>query len=236
VSPFFPTVRARRLAARPAVRRVAVAVLALVTGLVAASLVRAGDEARRSWGATRPVAVAVRGLEPGDTVTADAVEVRDLPEAVVPSGALDEAPTGAIARQAVVAGEALVEGRLAPHGLTGTAALVPAGHRAVAVPVGPTGAPPLAIGDLVDVLAVAPGLAPAAAHDEPPAEGPEGGSPDDPPRDDAGPGPPAFALVERGLVVAADDTAASVAVPEDDAAAVAFAVSQGGVVLTLTGA
>jgi hypothetical protein len=51
-----------------------------------------------------------------------------------------------------------------------------------------------------------------------------------------GPGPPAFALVERGLVVAADDTSASVAVPEPDAPDLAFAVSQGGVVLTLTGA
>jgi hypothetical protein len=306
VSPFFPAVRARRLAARPAVRRVAVAVLALVTGLVSASLVRAGDEARRSWGTTRPVAVAVRDLQPGDPVATDAVEVRNLPEAVVPAGALDEAPAGAIARQQVLAGEPLVEARLAPHGLTGTAALVPPGHRAVAVPVGPTGAPPLTVGDLVDVLAVAPaaGLAPTAAEwpaDEPPTDGPPGDptptdsaegtplddgppsdaapddagsgdpAPDDPTRDgptsddsapggpppddparggsgpdDAagggsagsgiGPGPPAFALVERGLVVAADDTSASVAVPAADAPAVAFAASQGGVVLTLTGA
>ena len=331
MSPFFPAVRARRLAARPAVRRVAVAALALATGLVAASLVRAGDEARRSWGTTRPVAVAVRDLQPGDPVAADAVEVRDLPEAVVPAGALDEAPAGAIARQQVLAGEPLVEARLAPHGLTGTAALVPPGHRAVAVPVGPTGAPPLTVGDLVDVLAVAPaaGLAPTAAEwpaDDPPADGrpgdrattdstegtppddgppddptpdgpvaddsapddpvpddptpdgpapddptpdgpaPDDSAPDDPPPggrvpddpaeggtapDDAadgraapdgsarggvGPGPPAFALVERALVVAADDASASVAVPAADAPAVAFAASQGGVVLTLTGA
>jgi Flp pilus assembly protein CpaB len=204
------------------VRRVALLALALATALVVASVVRAGDEARRRWGTTTPVAVAVRDLAPGDAVTAGAVEVRDLPEAVVPSGALDEAPAGAIARQPVVAGEALVAERLAPHGLAGTAALVPAGQRAVAVPVGPTGAPPHVVGDQVDVLVVSPGLAgPPTGADRP---------------TEAGPGPPAFALVERGLVVAADDTSASVAVPEPDAPDLAFAVSQGGVVLTLTGA
>jgi hypothetical protein len=41
--------------------------------------------------------------------------------------------------------------RLAPSGLGPTAALVPAGHRAVAVPVGGA-VPPLAVGDRVDLL------------------------------------------------------------------------------------
>jgi hypothetical protein len=125
--------------------------------------------------------------------------------------------------------------RLAPHGSTGAAALVPPGHRAVAVPVGPTGAPPLTEGDLVDVLAVSP-LGPPPTEPSPPAEGDGESAPvaegdADGPRDE-----PAFALVEHALVVAAGERSVSVAVPQADAPAVAFAVSQGAVVLALTGA
>ncbi len=133
----FPLVRARRLAARPVVRRSAVVVLALVTGLAVASLVQSGEAARRSWGASRSVAVATRDLAPGDVLSPSAVEVRRLPAAVVPAGASASAPVGAVVRQPVVAGEPLVPARLAPDGLTGTAALVPEGFRAVAVPLGP---------------------------------------------------------------------------------------------------
>jgi Flp pilus assembly protein CpaB len=215
----FPLVRARRLAARPVVRRSAVVVLALVTGLAVASLVQSGEAARRSWGASRPVAVATRDLAPGDVLSPGAVEVRRLPEAVVPAGASASAPVGAVVRQPVVAGEPLVPARLAPDGLTGTAALVPEGFRAVAVPLGPTGVPPLAVGDEVDVLAVVP---PDLVAAEP------GG-------DDRGSGP-AFPLVERALVVDVGEEAASVAVPQPDAPRVAFALAQGAVVLALAGA
>jgi Flp pilus assembly protein CpaB len=216
-SPFFPVVRARRLVARPWVRRTAVAVLALVTGLVVAALVRSGDAARRDWGTTRPVAVATRDLAAGDVLASDDVAVRDLPRALVPGAALRAAPAGAVVRQPVVAGEALVGDRLAPDGLQGAAALVPAGHRAVAVPIGPAGAPPVGPGDLVDVLAV---VAPApGAGDVPSAEG-----------------APAFPLVDRAAVVAVEDDTVSVAVPRDDAAGVAFALTQGAVVLALAGA
>ena len=215
----FPLVRARRLAARPVVRRSAVVVLALVTGLAVASLVQSGEAARRSWGASRPVAVATRDLAPGDVLSPGAVEVRRLPAAVVPAGASASAPVGAVVRQPVVAGEPLVPARLAPDGLTGTAALVPEGFRAVAVPLGPTGVPPLAVGDEVDVLAVVP---PDLVAAEP------GG-------DDPGPGP-AFPLVERAVVVDVGEEAASVAVPQSDAPRVAFALAQGAVVLALAGA
>jgi Flp pilus assembly protein CpaB len=205
------TVRARRALARPAVRRVFVTVLALVTALTVVSLLRAAGDARDRWGRSRPVIVATRDLAPGEVVDAAAVEWRDLPEGVVTGAALADAPDGAVVRQPILAGEPVVAERLAPHGLTGVAALVPPGERAVAVPLGPSGAPPLAVGDLVDVVTVLPaGL-------------------------DAGDEEPAFPLVERATVVDVSEQATTVAVPEADAPRVAWALSNGAVVLALAG-
>lgn len=205
------TVRARRALARPAVRRLFVAAVAVATALTVISLVGAAGQARDQWGRSRQVVVATRDLAPGDVVDAGAVEIRDLPEGVLTDSALADAPEGSVVRQPILAGEPVVAARLAPHGLTGAAALVPAGERAVAVPLGPSGAPPLAIGDLVDVLTVVPAGV-------------------DPDGED-----PAFPLVERAMVVDVTEQAISVAVPEADAPRVAWALSNGAVVLALAG-
>jgi pilus assembly protein CpaB len=204
-------VRARRALARPVVRRAAVAVLAIATALTVLAVVNAAGAARDRWGQSRPVVVATRDLAPGEVVDPSAVETRDLPEGVLTDGALAATPEGAVVRQPILAGEPVAERRLAPNGLTGAAALVPPGERAVAVPLGPAGAPPVVVGDLVDVVAVLPaGL-------------------------DAGTEPPAFPLVERAAVVDVTDQAVSVAVPEADAPRVAWALSNGSVVLALAG-
>jgi Flp pilus assembly protein CpaB len=207
-------VRARRALARSSVRRGLVVGLALATGLTVASFVRAAETARAGWGDGRPVAVAMRPLEPGDQLDAGAVEVRELPAVAVPPEALRESLDGAIVRQPIAAGEPIIADRLAPAGLTGTAALVPPGHRAMAVPLTPVGAPPLAVGDRVDLLAVAAEAADVPADDD---------------------GDPAFLLVEGALVVDVGDDTAAVAVPEADGPRVAFALTQGVVVLALSG-
>lgn len=215
--PAFPVllpVRARRALVRPVVRRVGVAALAVVTAWAVTSLVAAAGAARDQWGATRSVVVATRDMGPGDVVDDGAVEVRDLPRAVVGEAALTEAPVGAVVRHPILAGEPVAAARLAPDGLTGVAALVPAGERAVAVPVGPAGVPPLAVGDLVDLVTVVP------------AGGSEAGTGDD----------PAFTLVERAVVLAVAEQAITVAVPDQDAPRVAWAVANGAVVLALAGA
>ncbi|HKA83985.1 MAG TPA: SAF domain-containing protein [Acidimicrobiales bacterium] len=208
-------VHVRRALARSAVRRAAVLSLAVATGLVVVSLVSSADAARQRWGRARPVVVATRDLAPGDIVDASAVEVRRLPEAAVTPAALAEPPSGSVVRQPVAAGEPLVAERLAPEGLTGVAALVPAGHRAVAIPIGPLAAPPLTIGDLVDVLAVVPlptdGRPPRSAE------------------------PPSFPLVEAAPVVDVGDQSIAVAVPEADAPRVAWVLANGSVVLALGG-
>lgn len=212
-------VRARRALARPVVRRMVLLALALVTGLVVMSLVASAEAARDRWGRARPVAVATRDLAPGDVIDGSTIDVRRLPEAAVSPGALAEPPTGSVVRQPVLTGEALVAERLAPQGLTGVAALVPAGHRAVAVPLGPMAAPPLAVGDLVDVLAVV-----AVASEEPP-DGLGGRRAAE----------PSFPLVEAAVVVDVGEQSISVAVPEPDAPRVAWALTNGSVVLALSG-
>lgn len=209
-------VHVRRALARTAVRRAAVLGLAVATGLVVVSLVSSADAARQRWGRARPVAVATRDLAPGDVVDASVVEVRRLPEAAVAPAALAEPPSGSVVRQPVAAGEPLVAERLAPEGVTGVAALVPAGHRAVAIPIGPLAAPPLTIGDLVDVLAVVP--VPADGRPPPSAD------------------PPSFPLVEAAAVVDVGEQSITVAVPEADAPRVAWVLANGSVVLALGGA
>ena len=205
------TVRARRALARPGVRRLAVAVLALATALTVTSTLGAADAARDRWGPSRPVAVAARDLAPGDVVDATAIERRHLPESLVAEESLATGPEGAVVRHPILAGEPLVAERLAPHGLSGAAALVPPGHRAVAVPAGPAGMPPLTNGDLVDVVTVLPpGLEPGDEE-------------------------PAFPLVEGAPVVDVGDRAVTIAVPAADAARVAWALSNGTIVLVLAG-
>jgi hypothetical protein len=239
-------VRARRALARPGPRRLGVALLGGATALTAVSLVGAAGAARDRWGTTRTVIVASRDLAPGDVVDAGAVEARELPEGLLVDAALADRPEGAVVRQPIVAGEPVVASRLAPHGLTGTAALVAPGERAVTVPPGPAGAPPLVVGDLVDVLTVVP-VGPGGAaehvdddHDDDPSGGDEPGDGDD----DYGDGDdhsggggwaPAFVLVDRAAVVDVTDGAVTVAVPEADAPRVAWALASSTVVLALAG-
>ncbi len=158
------------------------------------------------------MAVATRDLSPGDVVDDGAVEVRALPSGVLGEATMAEPPVGAVVRHPILAGEPLAAVRLAPDGLTGVAALVPAGERAVAVAVGPAGVPPLVVGDLVDVVAV---VAPGAV--------------------DVGAGEPAFTLVERATVVAVGEQAVTISVPDRDAPRVAWAVTNGAAVLALGG-
>jgi Flp pilus assembly protein CpaB len=221
------TVRARRALARPAVRRTFVVVLAAATVATVTLLVSAAGAARERWGTTRAVVVATRDLAPGDVVEAGAVEVRDLPAGVLGDAAVADTPEGAVVRQPIFAGEPVIASRLAPAGLTGAAALVPPGQRAVAVPVGPGGVPPVVIGDQVDVLAVIPpgaGMSGAVtATDGGPASG---GDSDE----------PAFRLVEGATIVDVAEAAVTVAVPETDAPRVAWTLSNGALVLALAGA
>jgi len=202
-------VRLRRLARSPyAYWAAVVALAALTASTVAGQVGRAADQAAR-YGRLRPVVTATRPVEAGAVVRSADVAVRSVPAAFLPEGAL--ASTGAVVGRTVVVplfrGAAVVAANLAPDGLAGLAALLPAGAQAVAVP---TGNASLALqrGDRVDVL---------ATFDPPPAG------------ED-----PTFAVAEAALVVDVGPEAVAVAVQPEEAARVAYAVAAGVVTLVLT--
>ena len=213
------TVRLRRALVRTITRRAIVVVTAVVTAVAVSSVVRSAEQTRSRWADTRPVAVAEHDLAPGDVVDAGAVVVRQMPTAAVAGAASDVVPLGAVVRYPIAAGEPVIDDRLAPQGLTGVAALVPAGHRAVAVAKGPAGTPPVHPGDRVDLVALTPGTTDIAE-----------------PESEAEAAAPATTLVDQALVVDVSDTAVTVAVPEALAPEVAYGAAQGLVVLTLVGA
>jgi Flp pilus assembly protein CpaB len=180
--------------------------LAAITGTLVARLVdRAADAAARYGSPTRVVVVR-RDVAAGERVDAGDVERRNVPAALVPPGALVDAPGGRVTVVPLLRGQIVVAAQLAPPALSPVAALVPAGRVAVAVPTGGL-APPLRRGDVVDVLATF----------------------------DDGVDPPTFAVAERAPVVAVADDAVTVAVDADEVDRVAFAVTTAVVTVVLTG-
>jgi Flp pilus assembly protein CpaB len=187
-----------------------VAVLALITAMVAARVVGDAGTLAARYGPLRPVVVAARALDPGSVVSAGDVAVRRVPGSLVPDGAVpstDQA-RGRTVVAPVFPGVPLVVGQLAPDGRRGLGALLPPGSRAVAVP---NGRPALALirGDSVDVLAT---FDPAGS-----AEG----------------APPTFPVAVGALVVDIGEDSAAVAVSPEEAARVAFALVSGVVTLAL---
>jgi Flp pilus assembly protein CpaB len=189
-----------------------VVLLAAGVGIGGARLVDRAAAARTQWGSTVQVAVMTDAVAIGDTVAAGDTELRLLPRAVVPDGALTEEPDGRVALADLHPGEILLRERLAPDGLSGPAALLGPGSRALAVPTGP-GTPPLAVGDIVDLLATVDPLVldPASAETAPTAQ----------------------AVARRARVVAVGEGAVTVAVTFEEAPAVALALAQGAVALAL---
>lgn len=132
----------------------AVALLGLVTFASVRSSLDAAAGAAAVYGSVRQVPVVVAPVAAGEVVPASAVRVVDRPGATVPSGGGGVARSwaGRTALVPLVPGEVVVASKLAPDGLRGAAALLPEGARALAVPGGPGGRPPLEVGDRVDVL------------------------------------------------------------------------------------
>ncbi len=184
---------------------------ALAAGWLMSSVVAGAERARLAWGRSTTVLVVEHDLDAGERLGALDVRAVRWPAALVPPGALLEVPAHAVARTALVAGEVVLTARLAPAGLRGVAAALPPGSRAIAIPTEPGTAPPLAVGDRVDVLVA---LAPEAAGD----------------------GPPGFSVATDALVVALDEAAVTIAVQREVAPRIAVALGQGAVTLALVGA
>ena len=192
---------------RPRLRRALGLLLALGVAASVMATVQRAEAARAAWGATRRVVVATRDLPPGHVLDARDVRTVELPEAVATDGALGRVEEGRVLRSAVYEGEVLLRRRLADDGLVGVAALLPEGARAVAVPVEPGFAPPLAVGQHVDAVGVV--------------------------AVDGAPEP--VLLAARALVVAVGEHAVTIAVDPELVARVAAALASGTVTLALAG-
>lgn len=196
------------LVRRPPWFWIAAVVLAAATGLTAARLLgQASAEAAR-WGDLRPTLVAATDLEPGSVVDPGDAVVEQLPVALVPAGALDGPADGRTVAATIHRGEAVLAERLAPAGLSATAAVLPPGSVGIAVPAGP-GALPLEAGDNVDVL---------ATFDPDASSG----------------GEPTFPVARRASVASVGEESVTLAVAEDEAPRVAFALTAGVVTLVLS--
>lgn len=192
--------------------------LSLVTGLSVGRLVDEASRRAARLGGLVDVPVAARSVEAGRLLRAGDVAVRRLPAAVLPRGRLARSPAGRVTMVPLAAGEVLLAAKLAPDGLAGVAALVPSGHRALAVPVEPGGLA-LRQGHRVDVLATFEVAA---------GEGGQAGETGE------GAGAPTFPVATGALVVDVAEGAVTVAVTPAEAARVAFALARGTVTLALT--
>ena len=131
----------------------AVALLGLVTLLSVRSALAASAGVAARYGSLRAVPVVVAPVAAGEEVPAAAVVLDERPAATVPDGEVVDDWQGRTALVPLVPGEVLLAAKVAPEGLRGAAALLPRGARALAVPSGPGGRPPLGVGDTVDLLA-----------------------------------------------------------------------------------
>ncbi|MGQ0520620.1 MAG: Flp pilus assembly protein CpaB [Actinomycetota bacterium] len=184
--------------------------LALGTGLTVGRVARQASQRAAELGGLVDVPVAARAVDAGRRLGAADVTRRRLPAALVPRGRRVPSAVGRVALVPLAAGEVLLAAKLAPDGLRGVAALVPAGQRALAVPVDPAGLA-LQVGHRVDVLATFEVAGPGAGDEA-----------------------PTFPVATAALVVDVADEAVTIAVPPAQAARVAFALARGTVTLALT--
>lgn len=202
--------RKRRISRSPFLFWLAAFVLAALTAMLVSRLsAEAGDLARR-YGPLRPVLVASREVPAGAVVEDADLAVRELPASFLAQGVMSE-PAQAAGRTALSRlepGQTILAGHLAPDGIQGISALLPAGTRAVAVPHGGA-TPPVEVGDVVDVLVTLDSAL-------------------------TGGGDPTFPVAVAAPVLAAGENLATVAVDPDAAVTIAFAVVHGSVTLAVS--
>jgi hypothetical protein len=148
--PLGPGDRIQRIRQRARHRSLGRRLLAIATGAAAVVAMRA-IQPPGGYGPGTPVPVALRDLVPGELVTGTDVGYEARPAGLVPAEVAGD-PVGRTVRSPVLAGEVLVEPRLGP----GRGLGLDPGEVAVAVPR-PLAVPPLAAGDLVQLVAVTAG-------------------------------------------------------------------------------
>jgi hypothetical protein len=118
------------LARRPWIHWCLVVALAAGAAWSVAGALAGVDRARAAWGTVERVLVATRPIVPGDELD-DATQLRSVPLAVVPDGAIGELPPDAVARQRIGPEEIVTVDDVAAR--SGPPALAPRGTRIVTV-------------------------------------------------------------------------------------------------------
>jgi Flp pilus assembly protein CpaB len=119
------------------------------------------ERVRREAVPVRDVLIATRDLDPGMSIESDAIEVRSIPEILLPVGVLTEPDqaSGRLVTAPIYAQELIHPNRLSGSGSSGLAALLPQGSFAMIIPtswfVSPI--PELSSGERLDLLVYAPG-------------------------------------------------------------------------------
>ena len=147
--------RARSLASRAITRleqrrssqMVVVLAISVCVGAFTAHLVRTAQSSRERWATEVPVLVAARTIVADDPIGPDAVNSAVLPRALAARDALSVLPTGARLVVDVAPGTVITDSLLIKD-----AVIVPESWRMVALP-DDVDAPPLAVGQVVDVVA-----------------------------------------------------------------------------------
>ena len=162
-----------------------------------------------AYGSLVEVVVASRDVHAGAALGPDDVTLAVVPGGLVPDGALTVLPEDAVTRERLVAGEAVVSSRLAPQGLRGLAAALEPGERAVAIPLDGHRAS-IEVGHRIDLLATT----------DPSLTGPSGAT---------------RTVARAARVVEVDDSGITVAIPADEASALATALASAVVTVAIVG-
>lgn len=195
-------------------------VVALVSGLVTTSVVHDAGARRDAWGTTSTVARAAHDLGSGAIVTPTDVVWEEVPTELVPAAAVGVQPAGRVTREPVLGGELFLPQRLAPEGVRGLAARLPAGHAALAVPI-ESRTPPLEAGQRVSLFGA------GATTDLPQLTTPDGRTRDRDPPDSGAP------LTSGAVVIDVADRQVTVAVPQRDVRRVAAMLVTGTVIVAI---
>jgi len=196
-----------RLRRSPVLFWTATGAVALTTGLTVSGLTGRAAARAAELGGLQEVAVAARPVAAGTALTPADVAVRRLPVALLPDSPRARSARGRVALVDLAEGEVLLAARLGPEGVSGAAALLPPGARALAVPADGAGLP-LGIGDRVDVLATFDTVEPGAD--------------------------PTVTVARAAVVLATTDDAVTIAVTPQETPRLAFALARGIVALALT--
>ncbi|MGI8792229.1 MAG: hypothetical protein ACR2H3_03485 [Acidimicrobiales bacterium] len=196
----------RLLRAVPLVWWIAAVLAATATGTTVGAALDAAADARQQWGRTATAWVVVKPVAAGSVVTSQHVATMALPQQMLPPDRASEV-IGLVARTDLHLGEIVIGRRLAGPERAGPSALLKPGERAITISALDGERPPVAVGDIVDLVAV--------------------------PLD----GGPARVVADQATVIAVDDTGSGVTVALDRAAALrtATALERARVIISLVG-